>query len=136
MTTKMAQRQALVTIEGIEGRWARKTGGNVSADTTPVWDGGEDRPSILSAPAVAENVTTGRPFDEQRDLPEIARIRRLVGKFVTTITVQPTDGDLFPVGPPTVYSEALLVGLTEPEYDASSGDAQMIELEWAISQYT
>lgn len=132
---KMAQRQALVTIEGIPGRWATKSGGNVSADTTPVWDGGEDHPEILASPASAENVTVSRPFDDLRDLPEIARLRRLVGRFRTTITVQPTNGDLFPIGPPTVYPEALLVTLTEPEYDAASGDAQTIQLEFAVPQY-
>lgn len=133
--TKMAQRQSLVTVEGIPGRWATKTGGNVSADVTPVWDGGETYPENLAAPAMAENVTISRPFDDSRDLPEIARIRRLVGKMNATVTVQPTDGDLFPIGEPTVYPEALLVTLTEPEYDAASGDAQVIELEFAIAQF-
>ncbi len=133
--SKLSQRQALVTIEGIPGLWATKSGGNVTADTTPVWDGGADTPEILAAPAAAENVTVSRPFDDLRDLPELARLRRLVGKFTGTITVQPTNGDLFPIGPATIYPGALLVTLTEPEFDASSGDAQMIELEFAISQY-
>jgi hypothetical protein len=132
---KLAQRQALVTIEGIPGLWATKSGGNVSADTTPVWDGGADTPEILAAPAAAENVSVSRPFDDLRDLPELARLRRLVGKFRGTITVQPTNGDLFPVGPATVYPDALLVTLEEPEFDASSGDAQTIGLEFAIAQY-
>lgn len=133
--TKMAQRQALVTIEGIPGLWATKSGGNVSADTTPVWDGGAQTPEMLAGPAAAENITVGRPFDDARDLPELARLRRVVGRFRGTITVQPTTADLFPIGPPSVYPDALLVTLTEPEFDASSGDAQTIELEFAVTQY-
>ena len=133
--TKMAQRQSLVTIEGLPGKWASKTGGNVSVDTTPVWDGGTERPEILASPQSAENVTVSRPFDIERDLPELARLRRLVGRLTATITVQPTDADLFPIGDATVYPDALLVTLNEPEYDAASGDAQMIELEFAIPQW-
>lgn len=133
--TKMAARQSLVTIEGIPGRWASKSGGNVSADATPVWDGGEDTPDILVGPASAENVTVSRPFDDQRDLPEIARLRKLVGKLRTTVTDQPTNSDLFPIGEPAVYSEAVLINLNEPEYDASSSDARRIELVFAVSKY-
>lgn len=133
--TKMAARQALVTIEGIPGLWATKSGGRVSADTTPVWDGGAENPEQMASPASAENVTVSRPFDDQRDLPEISRLRRMVGRFQGTITVQYTNGDMFPIGKPTVYPDALLVGLTEPDYDAASGDPQVIELEWAISQF-
>jgi hypothetical protein len=133
---KMAARQSLVTIEGIPGRWATKTGGNINADTTPVWDGGEIDPEILAGPASAENVTVSRPFDDQRDLPEIARLRRLVGKYRATITVQHTDADLFPIGEPTVYSDALLVTLNEPEYDAASGDPKRIELVWAVPKFS
>lgn len=133
---KLAQRQSLVTVEGIAGRWASKTGGNVSADTTPVWDGGEQYPEVMASPAQAENVTISRPFDDQRDLPEIARLRQLVGRFRGTISVQPTDADLFPIGAPTVYPNALLVRLNEPEYAADSGDAQRIELEFAVAQFS
>lgn len=132
---KLAARQGLVTVEAVPGLWATKSGGNVSADTTPVWDGGAESPEMMASPASADNVTVSRPFDDLRDLPELARLRRLVGRLRTTITVQPTDGDLFPIGEPTVYPDALLVTLTEPEVDASSGDPQTIELEFAISQY-
>lgn len=131
--TKLAQRQALVTIEPGLGIWATKSGGNVSADTTPVWDGGQSTPEMLASPATVENITCSRPLDDLRDLPELARLRRGVGKLRATITVQPTDENLFPIGSPAVYADALLVTFSEPEFDASSGDAQVVELEWAIS---
>lgn len=133
--SKMAQRQSLVTIEGISGRWATKTGGDISADTSPVWDGGEDTPEHLSSPAQADNVVLSRPFDDARDLPEIASLRRQVGKLRTTINEQHTNGDGYPIEDPTTYANALLVRLGEPAYDAASGDPKVIELEWAISQY-
>lgn len=133
--TKMAQRQSIVTIEGIPGNWATKSGGNVSADTTPVWDGGADRPEILASPSSAENITVSRPVDDQRDLSEMKRLKQVVGRLRATITEQPTDGDLFPIGEPDVYPNALLVGYNVPQYDAASGDPKVIELEWAVATF-
>lgn len=133
--SKVSQRQRLVTVEGLPGFWATKSGGNVTADASPVWDGGSARPEMLAGPASAENVTTGRPFDEQRDLPLLPTLRSRVGRWQTTVTVQYTDANLVPIGRPTVYPEALLVACNEPDSDAASSDASVIELEWAISDY-
>ncbi len=133
MSNKQAQRQALVSIEGVPGLWATKSGGNMSADASDVWDGGALAPEKLPGPASAENVSVSRPFDRLRDLPRIAALRRGVGNLRATVTVQPTDENLFPIGTPTVYPAALLVTLEEPEYDASSSDAQTITLEFAVS---
>jgi len=132
---KMAQRQALVTIEGVPGRWATRTGGDVTADVTPVWDGGMDYPEQMASPPSADNVTVSRPVDDARDLTEIKRLKRLVGKLRATITEQPTNQDLFPIGDPDVYPDALLLRVSTPEYDASSGDPKVIETEWAIAQF-
>lgn len=133
--TKMAQRQSLVTIETLPGNWATKTGGDIAADATPVWDGGTDSPDMLAAPAAAENITVSRPVDDSRDLAMIKQLRRKVGKLRTTLTEQPTNADLFPIGEPDVYPQALLIRLGIPEYDAASGDPKVVELEWAISKY-
>lgn len=133
--TKMAQRQSLVTIEGLPGNWATRTGGDIAADATPVWDGGTDTPDMLAAPAAAENITTGRPVDDQRDLAMIKDLRKKVGKLRTTITEVSTNADLFPIGEPDVYPEALLIRLGIPEYDAASGDPKSVELEWAIGKF-
>lgn len=133
---KMAQRQSLVSIEGLPGLWATKSGGNIGADTTPVWDGGAANPDVLASPASAENITISRPVDDARDLAMIKQLRQEVGKRRSTLTEQPTNVDLYPIGEPDVYAGALLVSLSTPEYDAASGDPKVIELEWAISQWT
>lgn len=133
--SKMAQRQGLVSIEGIAGLWATKTGGDVSADVTPVWDGGTDHPDQLASPPSSDNVTISRPVDDDRDLAEIKRVKKMVGRLRATVTVQPTNGDLFPIGDPDVYPEALLIRATSLTVDAASGDPQVWELEWAISDF-
>jgi hypothetical protein len=133
--TPSAQRQFLVKVAGIDGFFSTKTGGNISADTTKVYDGGDPTPYVLAAPAEAENVTVGRPFDPNRDSPLLARLRNRVGRDTFTVSVTPTDRDYVVIGAATVYPDALLVAVNEPEADASSGDAATLELEFAVASF-
>lgn len=135
MGEKSSQRQFLVKVEGIEGYFARKTGGNISAATSKAFDGGNPVPDLISAPPEAENVTCERTYDIQRDDEILRRLRPLVGVWRTTVSVTPTDRDLVAAAPPTTYPNALLVGIQEPEVDASSGDPATFALEFAISSY-
>lgn len=131
---KAAQRQFLVTV-GDLGLFATKGGGNVAAEVTKVYDGGRLKPELITAPAEAENITVSRPFDPVRDAPVLARLRQLVGTYTATLVVQQTDRFLAKVGTPVTYPNAVLVGMTEPEFDASSGDAATIELEFAVGEF-
>lgn len=135
MGNKSAQRQFLVKVAGIDGYFMTKTGGDISADTNKVYDGGSTTPDVLAGPAEAGNVTVSRGYDPIRDGSILSRLRVQVGQFTATVSCTPTNRDLVPVGDPTVYSDALLVGLTEPEYDASSADPATYELEFAIGSY-
>lgn len=132
---KASQRQFLVSVSGIGGYFATKTGGEVSSDSSKVWDGGSLQPDLLSAPAEADNITVGRPYDPLRDAPVIAALKRVVGRSRHTVVVVPTDEDLVAVAKPTTYSRALLVRVGEPEADAASGDAASYELEFAIGAW-
>lgn len=127
-----SQRQFLVKVSTVDGYFASKTGGSVTADSTDVWDGGALTPAKLASPATTEDVTLTRPFDPDRDRSVINRLRPLVGRWRTTVSVQDTDADLVAIGPPTVYANALLIGLTDPEVDAASGDATTFELVFAV----
>lgn len=131
---KSAQRQFLVTVGNL-GLFATKGGGNVTSELTKVYDGGQLRPDLISGPSEADNITVSRPYDPVRDAPIIKRLRQQVGSYTVTLSVQQTDRNLAKVGSPTVYADALLVGLTEPEFDAGSGDAAMFELEFAVSDF-
>lgn len=130
---KSAQREFLVKVAGLDGYFMTKSGGNLSSDTNKVYDGGNTVPEVIAAPAEVENVTVSRAYDKQRDPRLLTDLRRRVGKWTTTISVTPTDADLVPIEDPTVYSNALLVGLNEPEADASGGDAATYELEFAVA---
>lgn len=132
---KSAQRQFLVKVAGIDGFFAGKSGGDISADTNKVYDGGSDVPDVLAGPAEADNITVTRSFDLQRDDPVLRQLRKRVGRWSTTVSITPTDRDLIAIGTPQVYPEALLVGMTELEVDASSGDAAEFELEFAVGNF-
>lgn len=132
---KIASRQHLVKVSGIEGYFATFSGAAISSDTNKVYDGGNLVPEVLSGPAEADNITVGRPYDLNRDPELLNRLRRQVGVFEATISVQVTDRNLNAVGKPRVYPNALLIGITEPEYDATSGDAAQFELEFAVGSF-
>lgn len=133
---KSAQRQFLVKVVGVDEYFANKTGGNIAADTNKVYDGGSLIPDVMSSPAEVDNITVARAFDLIRDEAMVTLMRGRVGKWRTTVSVTPTDEDLVAVGKPVVYANALLVGFTEIEVDASSGDAATFELEFAVSNVT
>lgn len=132
---KSAQRQYLVKVSGIDGRFSTKSGGNITADVSKQYDGGSLQPDVLSSPAEAENITVGRAYDHGRDAQMLKQLRKQVGSARRTITVTPTDQDMVARNRPTVYPKALLVGITEPEYDSSSGDFATFELEFAIGTW-
>lgn len=126
--TASAQRQFLVSVAGVQGYFANKSGGNVSGDVTESWDGGSLEPEVLGGPARPDELTVSRPFKRERDAATLKLLRSRVNRWRTTVAVQPTDEDLIAVGDPTVYSECLLTGVNEPEVDAASGDAAVLEL--------
>lgn len=127
------KRQMLVSVSGVSmGYWSTKTGGEVSAAVSDVFDGGALEPAKLAAPATTKNVVLSRPYKIARDQPVLKRLAGLVGRWRTTVTVQDTDPDLVPIGKPTVYPDALLVRVQPPDHDASSGDPGMFEIEFAV----
>lgn len=133
---KASQRQFLVKVDGIDGYFMTKSGGNLSAGTNKVYDGGKTEPEVIASPAEADDVSVSRGYDPYRDGPVLADLRRRVGRFRATVSVTPTDEDLVAIGDdPEVYPEALLTGLNNPEADASSGDAAMFELTFAIGTW-
>lgn len=132
-TTKIARRQFLVTVDGIAGTFMTKTGGNVTSDSTKVYDGGSAVPQILASLAEVDNVTISRSWDMNRDPAVVKALTAKVGSWETTITMQQTDRDFNKIGDPITYAGCLLVALNYPEYDATSGDAATFDLEFAVA---
>lgn len=130
---KSAKRQFLVKIDGLEGFWAQKSGGEIKADTTKVFDGGANQPDVIASPASTDDVVCTRPYDPLRDQPVINLLKPQVGIWRTTVSVTPTESDLTVAKVAgDVYSNALLTGIKPPEPDASSGDGAELELTFAV----
>lgn len=131
---KSAKWQFLVKVDGIEGYFAGKTGGNITADTNKAWDGGAKRPDVLGGRPNTEDVELVRPFDPIRDQPVLNALKSRVGEWRTTLSAQAIYPDMTAVPiPGDVYSDALLIKLSPPEVDASSSDAAEIGLTFAVS---
>lgn len=127
-------RQQLVEVAGFPGYFATKSGGEISAETSKVWDGGSLKPSSMSGPAEVGNVVVTRPYRPAIHNAILKRLAGRVGRHRTTVSVWDTDPDLGPIGQPTVYADALLVRLNRPEADASSSEASTFELEFAVDE--
>lgn len=130
---KATKRQYLVTISGIPGTWRTFGGAEASASITKDYDGGAERPDLLSGPTEHSDIEVVRTVAPTRDDVWIKQLRKLVGKGTFTVTKQYVNADWMKVGDPTTYPDCLLAGLKEPETDAASSDAAEISLTFATA---
>ena len=145
---KVAQRQVLADIAPVdtnnpqfEGfKFAQVSGGEITASVEKIYEGGAKRPTVLCAPAEIGDITLTAHYDSDRVASElgtgiaekIARLRPLVGRAEYDVTVQVYDCDLAVPGTDRVDYKALLVGITEPDGDSSSGAPATFALTFAI----
>ncbi len=129
-----SQRQNLVSVDQIPGFWAEATGREVEADVSDAWNGGELEPEKLASPPTTGNIVLRRPYKPRRDGSIVRQLTagRRVGSWRTTVSIQDTDAELNPIGQPWVYAGALLTAVRPPDFDASSGDPQVIDMEFAV----
>jgi hypothetical protein len=134
MTGKAAQYQFLIRVTGWTGFFVTRTGGDRSANIQKVYDGGALEPDVVAGRPQTSNVVVNRGFDPERDGPIIARYDPLVGRWRTTVSVQPTDENLVPTGPAKVYPNARLGRIGQPGANANSDDPSTWEAEFAVGR--
>lgn len=111
------------------------SGGEVTASVEKVYSGGSHLPEVLCAPAEIGDITiTGNFEDSDFIFENIKTLRDLVGRVYYQIDVFVLDCGLNIPNSQRTYKNALLVGLTEPEGDASSGAPSTFALTFAVSQ--
>jgi hypothetical protein len=130
---KSTKRSYLVAVEGIPGTWRTFSGGAGSASVTKDYDGGSDRADLLAGPPEWDDIEVVRTVAPARDDVWIEQLRKLIGRGRFNVTKQATDANWTKIGKPTTYPNCLLIGLTEPETDASSSDAAEVTLTFATS---
>lgn len=145
MSNKISQRQVVAEITpatipncplGPEfaAYFAQVSGGEITASVEKVYDGGQQFPEVLTAPAEIGDITLTRHYDPDRDGAALKVLRQMVGRVHYNVEVFDLDCDLRVFGTERVYSNALLVGLSEPEGDASSGAPTTFSMTFSISQ--
>ncbi len=146
---KLSQRQIVCSItpeDELSPSWgefkfAQVSGGEITAAVEKVYAGGAQFPEVLCAPYEIGDITVTAhmdDYDEQSSeaggagvAVKLAQLRNKVGRVYYTLNVFLTDCDITVTGTDRIYSEALLVGITEPEGDASSGAPATFSLTFA-----
>lgn len=131
---KVAQRQFLTKVAGIDGLWATCSGGEASVEHTKQFDGGALVPDILSGNPQISDLTVSRGYDPTRDGPIRSNLSRMLAQgrsYATTISRTPTDEDYTPIGPAEVF-EGKLKTVTPSDSDANSGDAARFQLVFTV----
>jgi len=145
---KVSQRQVLADIAPVnathpkwEGfKFAQVSGGEITASVEKIYEGGAKFPTVLCAPYEIGDITLTAHYDDDRVANDgaagiankISRLRSLVGQAYYNINIKTYNCDIEVIGTDRVYPTALLVGLTEPEGDSSSGAPATFSLTFAI----
>lgn len=116
--------------------FAQVSGGDVTATTERVYDGGTTFPDVLPSPVEVGDLQLTRPFDPEIDGPLLKHYRSRVGKARFDVTVFTLNDDLVVHGSERIYPNALLVGIADPEGDASSGAGANFTLTFACQSVT
>lgn len=141
-SAKLAQRQIIAEITplaggdvagpSLTGYFAQVSGGEITASVEKIYTGGNAFPETLCAPAEVGDVTLTKHYDSSLRTV-LKEARKVVGRAYYEVKIYDTDCDLKNSQTERVYSKALLVGLSEPEGDASSGAPATFALTFAIS---
>lgn len=140
MATASSPAQFRVKLSGFDfakgdvGAWARKSGGNRTAEVRRYREGGNPDEEVGAGPASRDDMTLSRPWKRTRDQELARRADRQVDRNDRgTITVQPLDEDFNPFGRPYLY-EGVLIGCNHPDVDSdATGDTANLELVFATS---
>jgi hypothetical protein len=141
-TSKLAQRQIIaeitpltggdVTGPTLSGYFAQVSGGEITASVEKIYTGGNPFPETLCAPSEVGDITLTKHYDSGLRTT-LKDARGVVGRAYYEIKIYDTDCDLKNSQSERIYAKALLVGLSEPEGDASSGAPATFALTFAIS---
>lgn len=144
MANKISQRQIVASIQPktvggcptgppFANYFAQVSGGEITAAVEKVYDGGVLFPEVLTGPPEIGDITVTRHFDADRDGPALKKIRNKVGQVHYDVNIFELNCDLKVPASERVYPKALLVGLSEPEGDSSSGAPTTFSMTFSIS---
>lgn len=117
--------------------FAQVSGGEITASVEKIYEGGKSRPTVLCAPSEIGDITLTAHYDDAEGAATLASIIRTLRQWVGTafydINIQNFNCGLNDKKNDRLYKNALLVGLTEPDGDSSSGAPSTFALTFSIS---
>lgn len=150
---KISQRQVVAKVIAIAGKggadttsnsftsstrayFSQVSGGEIQASVEKVYDGGSTFPEVLPSVIEVGDVTVTRHFDTVIDAPVISYYRDKVGKQYFRVEILTLDADGNQTGYTRKYEDCILVNITEPDGDASSGGPATFSLTFSVSKST
>jgi hypothetical protein len=150
MANKVSARQIVATITAKstdapkwgDFKFPQVSGGEITASVEKVYDGGSIFPSLLCAPAEIGDITLTAYYDDSADdaltdtkdniAAKVNALRQKVGRVFYDIDIAVYDCDIKTKGGDRQYTDALLVALSEPDGDASSGAPAMFSMTFSV----
>lgn len=150
---KISQRQVVAKVIPLSGKggsdestntfstsertyFSQVSGGEIQASVEKVYDGGATFPEVLPSVIEVGDVTVTRHYDPAVDAPVISKYRDKVGKKYFRVEVITLDADGNQTGYTRKYENCILVNITEPDGDASSGGPATFSLTFSVSKST
>ena len=150
---KISQRQVVAKVIAISGKggadttsnsfssttrayFSQVSGGEIQASVEKVYDGGSTFPEVLPSVIEVGDVTVTRHYDSSIDAPIISYYRDKVGRQYFRIEILTLDADGNQTGYTRKYEDCILVNITEPDGDASSGGPATFSLTFSVSKST
>jgi hypothetical protein len=150
---KISQRQVVAKVIALTGKggsdittnrfstdtrlyFSQVSGGEIQASVEKVYDGGSTFPEVLPSVIEVGDVTVTRHYDPAVDAPVISFYRDKVGKQYFRVEILTLDADGNQTGYTRKYEDCILVNITEPDGDASSGGPATFSLTFSVSKST
>jgi len=128
---------SFTAADGGNFMFAQVSGGEITASVEKIYEGGAKRPTVLCAPAEIGDITLTAHYDDDSGATglstAIRKLRQFVGVGFYDITIQTYNCGLTNSANDRIYKNALLVGLTEPDGDSSSGAPTTFALTFSVS---
>lgn len=138
---KLSQRQILAKITpvtplvhpALSGYFAQVSGGEITAAVEKIYVGGEKFPELLCAPSEVGDITLTKHYSEE-ERGVLNQLRQYVGSAFYNVTIYYLNCDISSGKPDRAYSNCLLVGMTEPDGDSSSGAPATYALTFSVNK--
>lgn len=130
---KSSQSGFLITVAGVPGTFARKSGGNPTGQVTKDRDGGALKPDVMPGPVDYGDLTVSRTYRSARDNALGKKLLQQVNQFSTTIRSQDLTPSKVVIPGTAITYTGLLTGVSLPDSDANNNGAAEFTLTFSIT---